>query len=109
DIYSWGSLVMSAYMGFHSQRVSWLLSFVALDILGDHALFSDGRGAGQAPRLFRLSLPAVVGATVVVFTAVLVQARERLAPRALFPYAAASFARERALRGPLYNDWNWGG
>jgi len=115
DVYSWGSLVVSAYMGFHSQRVSWLLSFVALDILGDHALFSgghetgSGHEAGQAPRLYRLSLPAVVGVTIVVLTAFLVRARERLVPVALFPYAAASFARDRALRGPLYNDWNWGG
>jgi hypothetical protein len=109
DVYSWGSLVVSAYMGFHSQRITWLLSFVALDILGDHALFSGGKGASEAPRLFRLSLPAVVGVTIVVVTAALVQARERLAPRALLPYAAASFARDRGLRGPLYNDWNWGG
>jgi hypothetical protein len=109
DVYSWGSLVVSAYMGFHSQRVSWLLSFVALDILGDHSLFSGRHETGQAPRLYRLSLPAVVGVTVVVLTAFLVRARERLVPRALFPYAAASFARERALKGPLYNDWNWGG
>jgi len=109
DVYSWGSLVVSAYMAFHSQRISWLLSFVALDILGDHALFSDAQETGRAPRLFRVALPAVVGITVVAVTAALVQAREKLVPRAAFPYAAASFARERALRGPLYNDWNWGG
>jgi len=46
---------------------------------------------------------------VVAFTAVLVQAREKLVPRAVFPYAATSFARERALKGPLFNDWDWGG
>ena len=101
DVYSWGALVASAYMGFHSQRISWLLSFVALDILGDHALFSGGGEAGHAPRLFRLSLPAVVGVTIVVFTAFLVQTRERLAPRALFPYAAASSRASGLSRVPL--------
>jgi hypothetical protein len=109
DVYSWGSLVASAYMSFHSQRISWLVSLVALDILGDHPLFLGNDEPGQAPRMFRRALPAVVGITIAVFSAVLVQARERLTPSARFPYAAASFAREQALRGPLYNDWNWGG
>jgi hypothetical protein len=108
SIYAWGALAASAYMGFHSQRISWLVSLVALDIVGDLPLLSR-EGETGPPRAFRLGLPIAVAATVAICSAALVRGRDDLIPRTIFPYGATAFVREKRLPGPLYNDWNWGG
>jgi hypothetical protein len=109
ELYSWGALAVSAYMSFHSGRVSWLVSLVALDILGDHPLLYRALATETTPRLFRFLLPSAVGLAVMVLVTRAVGARDRLVPSKIYPFAATSFVREHALGGPLYNDWNWGG
>jgi hypothetical protein len=106
SIYDWGALVVGAYLSFHNRRSDWLVVWVSLDLLRELPLLS---GADVLPaRRFILGLSATTLVVVACFAVALVRTSDRLAGDKQFPFAAAQFAREHELRGPLFNDWNWG-
>src|SRR5262249_18735262 len=107
-------LLMAAavYFSFHSQRDTWLVPLVAAALLA-------GPSRRPAPERERLALTGgrVLAVAVALLLVVVAFAREpgrteaRLGAEvaAEYPEEAAAFVKRQGYKGPLYNDFNWGG
>lgn len=108
----WALLLLSgAFLSFRSGRDSWFIVIVAVVII------PSARSAARIawPRARSTTeafiLVAIVG--IVLFTTILSSPlsesdlQRRVAET--YPVAAAEFVEQRGYRGPLYNDFDWGG
>lgn len=103
-------LVVALYLSFHSMRDRWFLAAVACAILAE---------ALPADEAKRYDLPGVAFPVIVVFEmAILVagvgvlgvaqgQLEASLADQ--FPVQAVELVKQKGYRGPLFNDYGWGG
>lgn len=104
-------LAMAGVLAFRARRDLWFLVVASLV-----SITPAGRSAEPAA-IFRLTKPrlALVVAELLIVIAITAWARglsrDKLEEKVagVFPVAAARFVAEHGYRGPLFNDFNWGG
>ncbi len=105
-------LTVAAVLAFRARRDIWFVVIAASSLLATAVA-----GATAPSARFRLTAgrlgavaAAVLGLIVlVVWIRGLNEARMQAAVAEVFPVRAAAEVRARGYRGPLFNDFNWGG
>jgi hypothetical protein len=108
----WGLLLLSgAFLSFRSGRDSWFAVIVAVAIIpaAHSAARTDVRH--ELSKMQVLIVVAVVGLLflIAVRTAHVSESELQNTVGRTYPGAAAQIVDERGYRGPLYNDFDWGG
>jgi hypothetical protein len=102
-------LIWAAFSGFHAERDIWLTTVISLCIIADYFARVRPEVTPIAPRVW---LGAV--ACVLIFLI----ARFKTAPTnyelsglvgSELPMGAVAYIHEHHLRGPIYNNFDWGG
>jgi hypothetical protein len=103
-------LAFAVMVSFRSQRDIWAVVTVASAILASGL-------KGQAENRFRV--PAIAAPLIAIALGLVIFAGFRIFPlsedvlsarvAAYFPVDAVNFVKQKELKGPLYNDFNWGG
>jgi hypothetical protein len=105
-------LAAAAFFAFRARRDVWFLVLAALSILtgGRPRVVAVADRFTWAPRRVALLAAALAGLVVaaVCLRGLSGDGLERKLADA-YPVRAAAVVRERGYRGPLYNDFNWGG
>ncbi len=108
----WGLLLLSGvFLSFRSGRDSWFVVIVAV------AIISSAHSVARTATLHILSRTAafivVAAVGVLLLTAVrtshLSEGNLQSSVARTYPAGAAQIVEERGYRGPLYNDFDWGG
>jgi hypothetical protein len=111
-------LAGSAYLSFHSQRDRWFLMAVACAILagafpGDETMrqplpaFAKPMVSLGAAALLWLGVAALLWAGISIFG--VDNQKLNAAVAANFPADAVDAIRKQGLKGPVFNDFGWGG
>lgn len=104
------TLLLAAALAFRMGRDVWILVTVVLGILASGS--SDLVGAKPStPRLgWLLGIPVLLlGVAVTIYLRGVSNSSLSREVAETFPQHAAEFVQSQGFRGPLYNDFNWGG
>lgn len=103
-------LVTACIFGFHTMRDSWFLCVCAAACIADSSGELIGREANDT--LPQLVAVFAVTAGVLFILAPGLDFNQRGLDRAVsgrFPVNAVNFVRQNRIRGPLFNNFDWGG
>jgi hypothetical protein len=104
-------LLAGSFLSFRSSRDVWFVTIVAIIIISETSPAPGVMARYQMSNLQALLVVLVTGAllgiTIRAYHISNRQLQKVIAEN--FPVAAANFIEERALPGPLYNHFNWGG
>jgi hypothetical protein len=105
-----GLLVFATVLSFRSQRDVWMVAMVAVAILSSSAA-GRKKAVDNVPVLGTwLASIAAILAVMASFPLLHVNNRElQKQMEANLPVRAVEVVRERGYRGPVFNDFNWGG
>jgi hypothetical protein len=103
-------LAFSIFVSFRAQRDAWVVVITACAIIASEV-------KGKRENVFRLKWPGVAAAAtaagmlvILAFNAIHVDNSKMQAVLAEhLPVRAVEVVKERGYRGPLYNDFGWGG
>jgi hypothetical protein len=103
-------LASAGVFAFRSRRDLWFLVVAAVAILSSRRLRMDTKPPVVAPRCWIGAAALLIGLSgFLAWQRDLSAETLRRKVAAVFPVEAAAVIAERDYRGPLYNDFNWGG
>ena len=110
-------LVITAVVSFRAMRDSWFVSMASAFIVAEAvALRSGGPSRGHEPAAIRPSVQYALATVIALMASFEMAKRYGLSTRELaaivdriYPLQATEYVKTAGLRGPLYNDFNWGG
>ncbi|HKY22309.1 MAG TPA: hypothetical protein VJM31_13935 [Vicinamibacterales bacterium] len=112
-------LVVTAFVSFRSLRDSWFVSIAAGFVLAESArggARKSGINPAGAQPLVRPAIQYALAAVLAIGASFVMVTRQGITMPALaavidrvYPLRATDFIRESGLKGPMYNDFNWGG
>ena len=111
DLFQIALLALAAMATFHAQRDGWLVTLVAVAIVGNAVPQAEHEGA-RVPASQLLSAAAVALLLLAAATALHLPHSHRALLAEIgegYPVAAADYIREHELPQPLFNSFPWGG
>jgi hypothetical protein len=104
-------LAIASVLAFHSVKDCWFLAVVSAAALADGWHWDASKQARPLPTRYRLAVAIWVAAALFVGFRYYGVSNDFLEIQVdgNFPAPAAWYVEQHHLRGPLYNDFNWGG
>jgi hypothetical protein len=111
-------LVITAVVSFRAMRDSWFVSMAAAFIVAEGVGHLRSRATARVhePAVIRPSVQYALATVVALMASFELAQRYGLSTRELaavieriYPLQATEYVKTSGLKGPLYNDFNWGG
>jgi hypothetical protein len=103
-------LVVSLWFGFRSARDTWFLGVVSALVMAASGEPAEPGIKKVRRRQWALAVPVSLALAVAVLNnAAVSPSMLHQAESKRFPEKASAYIHDHALKGPLYNSYNWGG
>ncbi len=102
-------LLWGAVMSFHAERDLWLVTVIAFALLAQHIAKTFPETRAIQPRVWLAAFACVLIIVAVRFKSAPSSHELRGIVSNKLPLGAVAYIHEHHLKGPIYNDFDWGG